>query len=385
MWYFCLKSKKWFGGVKDRGRRENMKKLLKLVCLILITVAILPKEAQAASFIDLADETLSTEINYLVDQDIVKGYSNNLFKPNENVTKAQVAVILTRALALNTINIENPNYQDVTTAHKYYKEIAAVQNAGIFDDVHTFHPNATMTRGQMAIVLQRAFQLKGSGNAYFTDVTEQTSGYKEILTLAHNHLVRGYDDGTFKPDEPVTRAHFSAFLARAMTLSKPDLLKDRAFIYTYAYYSLNDHQRYTLDYQFDHHDGKNDVWVVENLSSEQAFPNELIYGDDRIYGQAIARDGNTHYDLYLELPLRIGIILHEDDAGVTSGKRVTVKTTNGIVQAGEVQYSGVVILEEKSIINGTVKTYYFVDGIGLVKELHNDIVVLELLNRTMKK
>ncbi len=367
------------------GRRENMKKPLKLVFLILMTVAILPKEAQAANFIDLADETLSTEIDYLVEQDIMKGYSNKLFKPNENVTKAQVAVILTRALGLNTINIENPKFQDVTTTHKYYKEIAAVQNAGIFEEGHIFNPDAIMTRGQMAIVLQRAFQLKGSAPDYFTDVTEQTPGYKEILTLAYNHLVRGYEDGTFKPDEPVTRAHFSAFLARAMTLSKPDLLKDPAFIYTYAYYSLNDHQRYTLNYQYDHHDGKNDVWVVENLSTEQTFPNELIYGDDRIYGQAIARDGNTHYDLYLELPLRIGVILHEDDAGVTSGVRVTVKTTNGIVQAGEVQYSGVVILEEKSITNGTVKTYCFVDGIGLVKELHNDIVVFELLNRTMKK
>lgn len=361
-----------------------MKNLLKIICLILITVCLLPKEVRAASFKDLTDETLSTEIDYLVEQDIVRGYSNTLFKPNEKVTKAQVAVMLTRALGLNTINIKNPNFQDVTTAHKYYKEIAAVQNAGIFNAVNKFHPDAMITRGQMAIVLHRAFQLKGSDPYYFSDVTEQTPGYKEILTLAHNHLIRGYEDGAFKPNEPVTRAHFSAFLARAMTLTKPDLLKDPAFVYTYAHYSLSDNQRYTLNYQYDHHDGKNDVWTVQNVSTAQTFPNELLYGHDRIYGQAIASDATTHYDLYLELPLRIGVILHEDDEGVTSGVRVTVKTTNGTVQAGEVQYTGVVILEERSIYSDVVKTYYFVDGIGLVKELHNDIVVLELLNRTMK-
>ena len=241
--------------VKNRRRRDNVKNILKLVCLILITIGILPKEVQAANFIDLTDDTLTTEIHYLVEQDIAKGYSNNLFKPNDYITKAQVAVMLTRALGLNTIRVQNPNYQDVTTTHKFYKEIAAVQNKGIFDTAHKFHPDAPLTRGEMAIVLSRAFQLKGSDPYYFTDVSKQTPGYKEILTLAHNHIVRGYENGSFKPNDPVTRAHFSAFLARAMTLSKPNLLKDPAFEYTYAYYSLSDNKRYTLNYQYQKHDG----------------------------------------------------------------------------------------------------------------------------------
>lgn len=361
-----------------------MKYILKLVCLILITMGLLPKEVQAGSFIDLTDDTLMTEIHYLVEQDIVKGYSNHLFKPNDYVTKAQVAVLLTRALGLNTINVQNPNYQDVTPANKYFKEIAAVQNKGIFDAAHKFNPNAPLTRGEMSIVLKRAFQLKGSDPYYFTDVTEQTPGYKEILTMAHNHLVRGYDNGAFKPNDPVTRAHFSAFLARALTLSKPNLLKDPAFVYTYAYYSLSDNKRYTLSYQYHQHDGKNDVWTVKNVSTGQTLPDELLYGHDRAYGQVVASDANTHYDLYLELPLRVGVILHEEDAGVTAGERVTVKSTDSTVKAGEVQYTGVVIVEKKTKFSDVVKTYYFVDDIGLVKELHNDIVVFELLNRTMK-
>ncbi|MCS5502908.1 MULTISPECIES: S-layer homology domain-containing protein [Lysinibacillus] len=361
-----------------------MKNILKLVCLILITIGILPKEVQAASFIDLTDDTLTTEIHYLVEQDIAKGYSTNLFKPNDFITKAQVAVMLTRALGLNTIHVQNPNYQDVTTTHKFYKEIAAVQNKGIFDTAHKFHPDAPLTRGEMAIVLNRAFQLKGSDPYYFTDVSKQTPGYKEILTLAHNHLVRGYENGSFKPNDPVTRAHFSAFLARAMTLSKPNLLRDPAFEYTYAYYSLSDNKRYTLNYQYQQHDGKNDVWTVKNVSTGQTISDELLYGHDRAYGQAIASEANTHYDLYIELPLRIGVVLHEDDPGVSAGERVTVKSTDGTVQAGDVQYTGVVIVEKRSEFSDVVKTYYFVDDIGLVKELHNDIVVFELLNRTMK-
>lgn len=74
----------------------------------------------------------------------------------------------------------------------------------------------------------------------------------------------------------------------------------------------------------------------------------------------------------------------KDDPGVTAGERVTVKSTNGTVQAGEVQYTGVIIVEKRSVYSDVVKTYYFVDDIGLVKELHNDKVVFELFNRTMK-
>ncbi|UZM99023.1 hypothetical protein OL548_33455 [Lysinibacillus sp. MHQ-1] len=129
---------------------------------------------------------------------------------------------------------------------------------------------------------------------------------------------------------------------------------------------------------------KNDVWTVKNISTGQTLSDELLYGHDRVYGQAIASDANTHYDLYMELPLRIGVILHEDDLGVTAGERVTVKSTNGTVQAGEVQYTGVIIVEKRSVYSDVVKTYYFVDDIGLVKELHNDKVVFELFNRTMK-
>ncbi|MGA3678195.1 hypothetical protein [Lysinibacillus agricola] len=67
--------------------------------------------------------------------------------------------------------------------------------------------------------------------------------------------------------------------------------------------------------------------------------------------------------------------------GVISGVRNTVKATDGAVQAGGVNYNIVIVLEETSVYSG-VWTYYFVDGIGLVKELYKDVVIYELLDRT---
>ncbi|MCL1698501.1 S-layer homology domain-containing protein [Lysinibacillus sp. BPa_S21] len=361
-----------------------MKQMMKMVCALLIAVWLIPLEgAYAASFKDLPkDNTLITEIDYLVEKRIINGYPNNLFKPNTYVTRSQVAVMLTRALGLQTTNVKNPNYKDVPSTHPYYKEIAAVQNAGIFDSAQKFNPSATLSRGDMAIVLQRAFKLKGSEPYYFSDVTEKTRGYKEISAIANNNIIRGYDDSSFKPNKPLTRAHFSAFLARTLTLSNANLLKDTAFDYTYKYYSINDKKQYTLKYQFSHNDEKNDVWNVKDLKSNKVFKDELLFSDGEFYGQGFAAEYSGHYDLYLRLPLRIGVILHEDEGGVISGIRNTVKATNGTVQAGGVNYHNVIVLEETNYYSGGVWTYYFVDGIGLVKELYNDVVVYELLDRT---
>ncbi|MEY9978812.1 S-layer homology domain-containing protein [Lysinibacillus sp. RC79] len=361
-----------------------MKQILKIVCALLIAVCLIPIEGvHAASFKDVSkDNTLITEIDYLVEKGIINGYPNNLFKPNTYVTRAQVAVMLTRALGLQTTNVKDPKYQDVPTTHPYYKEITAVQNAGIFDTAQKFNPTATLTRGDMAIVLQRAFKLKGSESSYFTDVSAKTRGYKEISVIFSNNIVRGYDDGSFKPNLPLTRAHFSAFLARALTLSNPNLLKDTAYDYTYSHYSLSDKKSYTLKYQYSHNDDKSDVWTVTDLNSNKVFNDELLFSDGEVYGQGFARDYDLFYDLYFGLPLRIGVIQHEDDGGIISGIRITVKATDGTVQAGGVKYNNAIVLEQTSVYSNRVSTYYFVDGIGLVKELYNDVVIYELLDRT---
>lgn len=361
-----------------------MKKISKMLIVVLILGLLQIQPVYAASFKDVSsDNTLSTEIDYLVERGIIKGYPNGTFKPNEYVTRAQVAVMITRALALKTTNVKNPKYQDVPTSHIYYKEIAATQNAGIFDAAKKFNPNGTLTRADMAIVLQRAFKLKGTTSPYyFTDVTEKTPGYKEILAVANNNITSGYQDGSFKPKLPLTRAHFSAFVARALTLSNPNLLKDPAYTYTYAYYSPDDGLRYTLNYQYSHNDNKNDVWTMTNMTNNKPFYDELLYYDGSVYAQAIAQEYSSHYDFYIGLPLRIGVIVHEDDERPVNGNRITVQTTDGTVRAGGVNYKNVAILEESFKYIDVVKTYYFVDGIGLVKELHNGEVVYELLKRT---
>lgn len=361
-----------------------MKQIVTMICLAMIFLWMFPiEQVHAASFKDVTrNHTLKTEIDYLVEREIIKGYPDGSFKPNVNVTRAQVAVLLTRALGLNTSKVKNPNYQDVPVTHSYYKEIAATHNAGIFQYAQKFNPDATISRGTMAIILQRAFHLKGSDAYHFTDVTENTDGYKAIFAVANNSITRGYRDGTFKPNVTLTRAHFSAFLARALTVKKFNIMKDRKYMYTYAFKSLEDNQSYILNYQYSRNDGKNDIWTITNTTNNKLFNDELLYNGGSVYGQAIAQDFSSHYDLYIELPLRIGIIKHEDDDGVSSGVRITVNNTNATHQAGGVTYKNVAILEETTVFNSNVNVYYYADNVGLIRQMKNGENIYELLTRT---
>lgn len=203
-----------------------MKKFSKLLVVTAITGSILftSSIASAASFKDLKEDYWAQhEIEYLVDQQIIKGYPDGTFLPGKTITKAQAAVMLVRALNLNTKNIK-VTFKDVPKTHSLYKEIAAVVEAGIFPSSKEFKPNEPMTRELMAEVLVNAFKLEGAGTKEFKDVPKTSKSYKAISILAENDITTGSTDGTFKPKAKVTRDQFSVFMARALN---PDFLPNQ--------------------------------------------------------------------------------------------------------------------------------------------------------------
>lgn len=204
---------------KDDGRGECKVKRMKTIGRIAaftMMLAVFPNVTSAASFTDVsAKHGAKQEIEYLVDKGVIKGFQDGTFKPQKEVTKANVATMLARALKLDLTNVKNPNLPDVPTTHTSYKEIAAVVNAGYMPGGE-FKPYAAITRGEMARAITNAFGLKGDGSVSFSDVNSQYWAYKYIDALATNGITIGYEDGTFRPAASLTRAQFSSFLARAL-------------------------------------------------------------------------------------------------------------------------------------------------------------------------
>jgi len=159
-----------------------------------------------------------TQISFLSSKGYISGYEDNTFKPTNEITRAHAALIIAKVKGLDTTNVTNPNFTDVPPTHIYYKQIAAIQNAGIMSGKgdNTFDPNGKLTRGQMAVIIANAFNLTGDTTKPFSDVPADHPFYRFVQALASNKVTSGYEDGTFKPGEHINRAHFAIFLYEAI-------------------------------------------------------------------------------------------------------------------------------------------------------------------------
>lgn len=156
------------------------------------------------------------EISELVNQGIIAGYADGTFKPYQELTRQQGAILLARALDLPLENVTNPGFTDMVPSMAYYKEVAAVAKAGIIrgkDNGTKFDPNGKLTRAEMAAILQRGFTLPPAGKNYFNDI-KGSFAYDSINSLAHNEITLGIGGGKFGPGQNISRADFSVFLYR---------------------------------------------------------------------------------------------------------------------------------------------------------------------------
>ena len=159
------------------------------------------------------------EIKYLSDRNVISGYPNGEFKPSVQLKRLDAAILLSRAMNLDTENAPTVKYKDISQDNRFYKEVAAVTAAKIMNgkSADTFDPNSPLTRAEMAVILQRAFKLQGSSEAIFTDVRKGSFGYDAISALYTEKITEGFPDKTYRPAEAVTRVQYSLFLYRSLT------------------------------------------------------------------------------------------------------------------------------------------------------------------------
>ncbi|MGE7690620.1 S-layer homology domain-containing protein [Lysinibacillus sp. NPDC097214] len=159
-----------------------------------------------------------SEIQSLYNKSLIKGYENGTFKPEASITRAEAATIIARALNLTTT--KDTNFKDVSKDHYAYSAIAAVEQAGIIkgQEVGKFNPNGQLSRAEMSAILTRAYKLTGTSKVNFTDVKSTHWAYSDIQALVANNLTSGFPDNTFRPDTQITRAQFSSFLNRCLSL-----------------------------------------------------------------------------------------------------------------------------------------------------------------------
>ena len=185
-----------------------------------------PKPNPDGLFTDVAKtDDFYDAVKSLTDRGIIKGYPNGSFKPYNGVTRGQAAKILASVLNLDMKNVENPGFVDVKETDEYYKPIAALVKEGIISGYpadKTFKPANQLTRAQMAKIISLGFKLDGETltDTRFTDVkaSDAFSGY--VQSLLTNGITKGTTATTFSPANTVTRGQLALFVTRSEAVVK---------------------------------------------------------------------------------------------------------------------------------------------------------------------
>ena len=150
----------------------------------------------------------------------VQGYPDGTVKPTGNITRAETAAILFRLMdegSRKTYYSTKSGFRDVATGSWYNTYVATLNNAGVITDSSNgyFRPNEAITRAELAAMLANFTETAGAAN-YFNDVSASYWAANAIAICAKLGWITGYPDGTFRPDQTVTRAEMMAMINRAL-------------------------------------------------------------------------------------------------------------------------------------------------------------------------
>ncbi len=149
--------------------------------------------------------------------EIIKGYPDGTFKPAQAVTRGQAAKMLVKAFELEK-GTENTSFKDVAATNEYHDAIQTLASQGIIKGYSdgTFKPNQPITRGQFSKILTKILGISGKGTVPFTDISAENEYYNSIVALYENGLTKGTTATTYSPYANVTRGQFASFVVRGM-------------------------------------------------------------------------------------------------------------------------------------------------------------------------
>ena len=150
----------------------------------------------------------------------IVGYGNGKVRPQNNITRAEVATIFFRLLTddVRDENLTKTNrYSDVAATSWYNTAVSTLSSMGIITGYPdgTFRPNAAITRAEFAAIAARFDNDGDKTAAKFSDIA--THWAKDEISIAYNNgWITGYPDGTFGPQRDITRAETMTLVNRVL-------------------------------------------------------------------------------------------------------------------------------------------------------------------------
>lgn len=199
-------------------RRRYLSMIVTVVFLLSIVLGGIPTALAQPS--DVQGHWAEKKIAEWVAKGLAGGYPDGTFKPNNHITRAEFVALVNRAFEKQDPTA-TANFKDIKQSHWFYSEVAVAAQAGYVSGYTdgTFKPNNPISRQEVASIMAR---LLGLGN----DAPE--AGFKDsvaawakdaVNAVAVARIMGGYTDGTFKATNPITRAEAVVTLDRAMKMT----------------------------------------------------------------------------------------------------------------------------------------------------------------------
>ena len=159
----------------------------------------------------------------------ITGKTENEFCPDDFLTRAEAAALIARLTADKRPAQGNSMFSDVNEADWYYDAVVSLAEKGILNGYEdgTFRPNEQITRAEFAAMLsQFIYGDSISDRTGYSDITDQDWFYEPVMKLANSGFLTGYEDQTMHPNDVVTRAEAVTILNRMTGKAYSDTMQN---------------------------------------------------------------------------------------------------------------------------------------------------------------
>lgn len=164
-------------------------------------------------------------VRYLYCNGDISGYSDNTFRPGNPATRGQLSKIIVLAKNWPLSNPANPSFSDVPRGSTYYAYVETARARGVINGYGdgTFRVGENITRAQLAkiVTVAQGWSQQYPGQPSFSDVPSNSPFFGYVEAVAARQIIGGYTDNTFRPNNNATRGQISKIVYYAVTGATP--------------------------------------------------------------------------------------------------------------------------------------------------------------------
>jgi hypothetical protein len=174
------------------------------------------------------DHTFYEFIENLASDEVVGGYDDGTFRPDDFVTRGQMSKFIANGFGFTELDNSCGDFPDVSPGYTFYNQITTLKCKGVVAGYvdGTYRPEELVSRGQaMKFVISGARIARGDStflantqDDIFPDVPRSNVFYEYVMSAYSNAIVNGYPDGNFGPEDPVNRGAMAKMVSNTRDL-----------------------------------------------------------------------------------------------------------------------------------------------------------------------